>query len=64
MKHKHKRTRNKEYWLTADATAFLSENFPRPYRLTPQAHNFLEAKSHRQEVDEIIDEYEAENHDH
>lgn len=64
MEHKHKRTRNTEYRLTADAAAFLSENYPRPYRLTPQAHLLLDIKSHRQEVDEIINEYEAANHDH
>jgi hypothetical protein len=64
MKHPRKRTSNRGFWLTAEAAAFLSQNFPRPYRLTPEGIAAIEAQSHRQEMDEVIDEYEAENHDH
>ena len=47
MKHPSTRTCNRGYQPKAEAAAFLNGDFS-------------EGQSHRQEIDEIIDEYEAE----
>lgn len=61
MNHPRSRGKNRGYQLTDDAAAFLSENHPRPYRLTPDAVAVLgKEKSHRQMVEETIDEMEQE----
>jgi hypothetical protein len=56
MKHPRRSTSNRGYQLTADAAAFLNQEYPRPYRLTPEGKAEIEKQSHRQEMDEIIDE--------
>jgi hypothetical protein len=65
MKHPRKRTANRGYQLTAEAAAYLSENRPVSYQFTPEGEKrLLQEKSHRQMVDETIDQHEAENLDY
>ena len=56
MKHPRSRTPIRGYQLTAEAAALLNQQFERRHRLSPEGKAEMEKQSHRQEMDEVIEE--------
>jgi hypothetical protein len=59
MKQPQRSTSNRGFQLTPKAAALLSEQYERRHRLTPEGKAEME-KSHRQEMEEVIEEFEQE----
>lgn len=60
MNHPIKSTSDCGFRLTAEAVALLNDKHERRYRFTPEGKAEMEKQSHRQLVDEAIEEMEQE----